>query len=68
MQTVSTESLGNKIRKGLEIAEYQMIRDKAIRNEEIVQGDGKGGFRIVSARKLLKEIYNEDYKTLIDAW
>ena len=45
-----------------------MIRDKAIRNEEIVQGDGKGGFRIVSARKLLKEIYNEDYKTLIDAW
>ena len=68
MQTVSTESLGNKIRRGLEIAEYQMIRDKAIRNEEIVQGDGKGGFRIVSARKLLKEIYNEDYKTLIDAW
>ena len=67
MQTVSTESLGNKIRRGLEIAEYQMIRDKAIRNEEIVQGDGKGGFRIVSARKLLKEIYNEDYKTLIDA-
>ena len=44
-----------------------MLRDKAIRNEDIVQGDGKGGFRIVSARKLLKDIYNEDYKVLVGA-
>ena len=49
------------------MAEHQMLRDKAIRNEDIVQGDGKGGFRIVSARKLLKDIYNEDYKVLVGA-
>ena len=54
MPTVSTESIGDKIKKGLEIAEYQMIRDKAIRNEDIVQGDGKGGFRKTRAYFVLQ--------------
>ncbi len=67
MQTSNTESIGDKIKRGLELAEHQMLRDKAIRNEDVVQGDGKGGFRVVSARKLLKDIYNEDYKVLVGA-
>lgn len=39
---------------------YKLIKEKALRNETLVEGDYKGGTRTVSARKLLKEIYNEE--------
>ena len=38
--------------RGLELAEYRMLREKAMHNETIIQGDGKGGGREVSAREL----------------
>lgn len=38
--------------RGLELAEYRMIRDKAMRNQTIIQGDGANGWREVSAREL----------------
>lgn len=50
----------NKLREGLDRSRYKLIKEKALRNETLVEGDYKGGTRIVSARKLLKEIYNEE--------
>lgn len=50
----------NKLREGLNRSRYKLIKEKALRNETLVEGDYKGGTRTVSARKLLKEIYNEE--------
>ena len=48
------------LRKGLELAEYRMLRDKAMHNLTIVQGDGRTGVREVSARQLFTSIYKEN--------
>ena len=48
---------------GLELAEYRMLRDKAMRNETLIQGDGKGGWVEVSARELFVKLYNEPVPT-----
>ena len=45
--------------KGLELAEYRMLRDKAMRNQTVIQGDGGTGVREVSARVLFTKIYHE---------
>ncbi len=55
-----------KLRAGLKRSRYKLIREKALRNENIVEGNYDGGTVEISARKLLKELYNEeiaDYKT-----
>ncbi len=53
-----------KLRVGLERSRYKLIREKALRNETLVEGDYNGGTREVSARVLLKQLYNEDYMNL----
>ena len=45
--------------RGLRLSEYRMLRDKAMRNLTIIQGDGKGGWREVSAREVFVKLYNE---------
>ncbi len=49
--------------RGLELAEYRMIRDKAMRNQTIIQGDGANGWREVSARELYVKLYNKPVPT-----
>lgn len=63
MSKVEQESYNAATIKGLELAEYRMLRDKAMRNQTIIQGDGKDGVREVSARELFMSIYNEPVPT-----
>lgn len=49
-----------KLREGLNRSRYKLIREKALHNETLVEGDYKGGTREVSARVLLKRDYNEE--------
>ena len=49
--------------RGLKLSEYRMLRDKAMRNLTIIQGDGKGGWREVSAREVFVKLYNEPVPT-----
>ena len=49
--------------RGLRLSEYRMLRDKAMRNLTIIQGDGKGGWREVSAREVFVKLYNEPVPT-----
>lgn len=49
--------------RGLELAEYRMIRDKAMRNQTIIQGDGANGWREVSARELYVQLYKKPVPT-----
>ena len=55
-----------KLREGLTRSRYKLIREKALRNEDIIEGDYKGGIIEVSARELLKKLYNEDIVVLTD--
>lgn len=52
-----------ELRRGLELAEYRMLRDKAMRNLTVLQDDGSNGVREVSARELFTTIYNEPVPT-----
>ena len=49
--------------RGLELAEYRMRRDKAMRNLTIIQGDEEHGWREVSAREVFVKLYNEPVPT-----
>ena len=49
--------------RGLELAEYRMLRDKAMHNETIIQGDDEKGWREVSAREVFVKLYNEPVPT-----
>ena len=49
--------------RGLELAEYRMLRDKAMRNETIIQGDDEKGWREVSAREVFVKLYGEPVPT-----
>ena len=49
--------------RGLELAEYRMLRDKAMHNETIIQGDEEKGWREVSAREVFVKLYNEPVPT-----
>lgn len=48
------------MREGLKHSRYILLRERALRNENVVEGNYAEGTLEVSARKLLKEVYNED--------
>ena len=49
--------------RGLELAEYRMLRDKAMRNLTIIQGDEEHSWREVAAREVFVKLYNEPVPT-----
>lgn len=49
--------------KGLEIAEYNTLREKSKRNEQVVQMDDDGKIILVPARELFTKLYNEPAPT-----
>lgn len=64
MSEKEKKELSNRLRKGLELAEYRLIRHKAQQNEVLIEGNPEGGTREVPARELLKRLYNEECPTL----
>jgi hypothetical protein len=59
MSTNEKKQYQEDLLRGLELAEYRMLRDKAMRNETLIQGDDVNGWREVSARELFVELYGE---------
>lgn len=57
------QKIDQELNRGLELAEYQMLRDKAMRNQNVIQSDGNGGVREVSARSVFQQLYNEAVPT-----
>ncbi len=47
------------LKMALEYAEYEMLRDKAMKKEFIIQSDGNGGCRKVPATAVFEELFNE---------
>lgn len=45
--------------RGLELAEYRMLRDKAMRNQSIIHCDKEGNIIESSAREIFTQRYNE---------
>jgi hypothetical protein len=63
MSTSEKKQYMQDLVRGLRLSEYRMLRDKAMRNLTIIQGDGKGGWREVSAREVFVKLYNEPVPT-----
>ena len=63
MSTSEKKQYMQDLVRGLRLSEYRMLRDKAMRNLTIIQGDGKGGWREVSAREVFVKLYHEPVPT-----
>ena len=63
MSTTEKQQYMQDLVRGLKLSEYRMLRDKAMRNLTIIQGDGKGGWREVSAREVFVKLYGEPVPT-----
>lgn len=63
MSTSEKKQYQEDLVRGLELAEYRMLRDKAMHNETIIQGDDEKGWREVSAREVFVKLYNEPVPT-----
>lgn len=50
----------NDLKEGMALAEYNMLKEKAKRNEMLIQSDGNGGTVEVPARELFRQLYNEE--------
>ena len=59
MSTIEKQQYMQDLVRGLKLSEYRMLRDKAMRNLTIIQGDGKGDWREVSAREVFVKLNNE---------
>lgn len=53
------KELTDKLIRGLELAEYRMLRDKAMHNLTVINSDGNGNVVEVPACELFTRIYNE---------
>jgi hypothetical protein len=63
MSSEERKKFHQELISGLELAEYRMLRDKAMRNQTIIQGDGANGWREVSAREVFEKMYNQPVPT-----
>ena len=53
-------NLKQDLKEGLAQAEYNTLREKAMRNQTLIQGDdSEQGWHEVSARELFQKLYNE---------
>lgn len=57
MSDEEREELSRKLHYGLALAERKMLEEKALRNENVIQGTPDGKITVVPARKVLKKIY-----------
>lgn len=48
------------IKEGMALAEYNMLREKAMRNEILVQSDEAGNIVEVPARDWFRKLYGEE--------
>ena len=53
----------SELKEGMALAEYNMLREKAMRNETLIQSDGQGGTVEVSARELFEKLCGEPAPT-----
>jgi hypothetical protein len=56
------KEIARKWHTGLDMAEYAMIKDKALKNDSLLMTDNQGGTIRVPARELLKILYGEETK------
>lgn len=49
----------SELKEGMALAEYNMLREKAMRNETLIISDGHGGTTEVSARAHFERLYGE---------
>lgn len=56
------KELSQKLRYGLALAERRMLEEKAMRNENVIQGTHDGKIKSIPARVVYKQLYAEAWK------
>ncbi|MBR3648042.1 MAG: hypothetical protein IKN59_06620 [Paludibacteraceae bacterium] len=59
MSAEERNDMRQKLQEGLDMAQYKMLRDKAIKNQDVVRCNEKGMYE-QSARDAFAEVYHED--------
>ena len=59
MSELEQIEFNNRIINGLQLAEYQTLRKKALLNELVIQTDNTGNVVRRPARDIFEELYNE---------
>lgn len=60
MSNEERKELSRKLHYGLALAERRMLEEKALRNEDVIQGMPDGKIKAVPARRLLRKIKNDE--------
>jgi len=56
----SSQNLGERLEQGILLARKRMLRDKSLRGQDVILGDGKGGIVRVSAKDFIAK--HKDYQ------
>ncbi len=56
-----------KVSEGIDRARYNLIREKALHDDIIIESDDNGGVKRIPARQLLRELYGEEVVTIVKA-
>lgn len=59
MSQSEMQKYNEELIRGLELAEYRMLRDKAMRNQIVITNFEDSGLREIPARELFVKLYNE---------
>lgn len=46
---------GKKLEQGIHLARKRMLHEKALRGQDVIIGDGKGGIMRIAAKKYITE-------------
>lgn len=60
MTTEEKEQDIQKLMRGLEIAEFRMLKEKTLKGQMVVHGDGKGGYKIIPAKEVFARLYPKE--------
>lgn len=60
MSNKEREELSQKLHYGLALAERRMLEEKALRNEDVIQGTPDGKIKAVPARRVLRKMYKDN--------
>ncbi|MGM9810727.1 MAG: hypothetical protein ACI30J_07670 [Paludibacteraceae bacterium] len=62
MTKKNRQQFAHRLMQGLELAEYRLLKEKALQNKTIIQSNDKGGYIEVPARVVFEQLYHETVK------
>ena len=62
MTKKNRQQYAHRLMQGLELAEYRLLREKALQDKTIIQSNDNGGYIEVPAKLVFEQLYHEIVK------